>query len=98
MVDKIRGRNGPPPENYVKPVPTPHHKNHRGSGMVSDTTFNRLSPNRKQVIDTLKIMTDPIDNPWVIEVYAAVDDALFEKAARIIHPHSSRLARKMLEG
>ncbi len=66
--------------------------------MVSETTFNRLSPNRKQVIDTLRVMTDPTDNPWVIEVYAAVDEAFFEKAARIIQPHSSRLARKMLEG
>lgn len=66
--------------------------------MVSETTFNRLSPNRKQVIETLKVMTDQTDNPWVIEVYAAVDEAFFEKAARIIKPHSSRLARKMLEG
>jgi hypothetical protein len=62
--------------------------------VITDTTYERLSPNRKQVIDTLRVM----DDIWVSEVFAAVDEAFFEKAARIIHPHSHRLARKMLEG
>lgn len=62
--------------------------------MVSDITFNRLSPNRKHVVDTLRL----IDNDWTKQALNAIDEGFFEKAARIIHPHSLRLARKMLEG
>lgn len=62
--------------------------------MITDVTYERLSPNRKQVIDTLKL----IDDDWATQALTALDDAFFEKAARIIHPHSHRLARKMLEG
>ena len=62
--------------------------------MVTNSTYERLSPNRKQVIDTLRL----IDDDWATQALTAVDDAFFEKAARIIHPHSHRLARKMLEG
>lgn len=66
--------------------------------MVSKDTMKRLSPNRKFVIQNLLLWYDSGENPWVTEVYEAVDDAFFEKAARIIHPYSHRLARKMLEG
>ncbi len=62
--------------------------------MITDTTYERLSPNRKQVIDTLKL----IDYDWAKQALMAVDEAFFEKAARIIYPHSFYLARKMLEG
>lgn len=62
--------------------------------MVTNSTYERLSPNRKQVIDTLRL----IDDDWATQALTAVDDAFFEKAARIIHPHSHRMARKMLEG
>jgi hypothetical protein len=62
--------------------------------MVTKSIYERLSPNRKQVIDTLRL----IDDDWANQAIMAVDEAFFEKAARIIHPHSHRLARKMLEG
>jgi hypothetical protein len=62
--------------------------------MITDTTYEQLSPNRKYVIDVLRLM----DDNWVLRVFTAVDEGFFEKASRIIYPHSSRLARKMLEG
>lgn len=62
--------------------------------MITDATYERLSPNRQQVVDTIRL----IDDDWAKQALMAVDEAFFEKATRIIHPHSHRLARKMLEG
>ena len=62
--------------------------------MVTQDVMERLSPNRKQLIDTLRL----IDDDWVKQALTAVDEAFFEKAARLLLPHSSRLSRKMLIG
>lgn len=64
--------------------------------MVTKDVYDRLSPNRQQVIDTLNTLYDPPE--WVRQVYAAVNDGFFEKAGRLIWPHSTRLARRMLDG
>lgn len=64
------------------------------NSVIPKEVYDRLSPNRQYVVDTL----DTIDDEWAKQALTAVDDAFFEKAARIIHPHSHRLARKMLEG
>lgn len=66
--------------------------------MVTKEVYDRLSPNRQQVIDTLASLTHPDEDVWVKQVYAAVNDGFFEKAGRLIWPHSSRLSRKMLMG
>ena len=129
MVNK-HGRNQPPPENYVKPVPTPpppppnrefrcgffgmketdesikatrrwledNKHTYEGKGMVTPDVMERLSPTRRQVVITLLSITSPSDDHWVVEVYDAINNAFFEKAARLLLPHSSRLSRKMLIG
>ena len=66
--------------------------------MVTSDTLERLSPTRRQVVITLLSITSPSDDQWVVEVYNAINNALFEKAARLLLPHSSRLSRKMLIG
>ena len=66
--------------------------------MVMKEVYDRLSPNRQQVIDTLVSLTHPDEDVWVRQVYAAVNDGFFEKAGRLIWPHSTRLARRMLDG
>ena len=66
--------------------------------MVTPDTMERLSPTRRQVVITLLTSTAPSDDPWVVEIYDAVNNAFFEKAARLLLPHSSRLSRKMLIG
>ena len=75
-------------EGLVRPSKKKHY---RRKVMITDATYEWLSPNRKQVIDTLRL----IDDDWVTQALTAVDDAFFEKAARIIHLHSHRLARKL---
>lgn len=62
--------------------------------MVSKTTYERLSPNRQYVVDKLRLTNDEVTK----QALTAVNDGFFEKAARIIYPHSFYLARKMLEG
>lgn len=62
--------------------------------MVTDATYERLSPNRQYVVDKLRLTNDEVTK----QALTAVNDGFFEKAARIIHPYSHRLARKMLEG
>lgn len=64
------------------------------NSVIQKEVYDILSPNRQYVVDTLDI----IDDEWAKQALTAVDNAFFEKAARIIHPHSHRLARKMLEG
>ena len=66
--------------------------------MVTHEVYDRLSPNRQYVIDTLVSLTHPDEDVWVRQVYAAVNDGFFEKAGRLIWPHSTRLARRMLDG
>ena len=66
--------------------------------MVTPHVMERLSPTRRQVVITLLSITSPSDDPWVVEVYDAINNAFFEKAARLLLPHSSRLSRKMLMG
>jgi len=66
--------------------------------MVTQHVMERLSPTRRQVVITLLSITTPSDDPWVVEVYDAVNNAFFEKAARLLLPHSSRLSRKILIG
>ena len=66
--------------------------------MVTQDVMELLSPARRQVVITLLSITTPSDDPWVIEVYDAINNAFFEKAARLLLPHSSRLSRKMLIG
>ena len=66
--------------------------------MVIPHVMKRLSPTRRQVVITLLSITTPSDDPWVVEVYDAVNNAFFEKAAQLLLPHSSRLSRKMLMG
>lgn len=126
---KIHGRNPPPPENYVKPVPPPAPPNrvfkcgffgmketdesiratkqwfeginypYEGQViMIRPDTMSKLSPTRRQVVITLLSITSVSDDPWVVEVYDAINNAFFEKAARLLLPHSSRLSRKMLMG
>lgn len=68
------------------------------NSMIRPDTMERLSPTRRQVIITLLSITSPSDDPWVVEVYDAINNAFFEKAARLLLPHSSRLSRKMLIG
>lgn len=66
--------------------------------MVSDVTFNRLSPNRKQVIQDSWLI-DIVTSPWINEVYEAVEDGFFEKASRILSDyHMYDASKKMLEG
>ena len=66
--------------------------------MVTQHVMERLSHTRRQVVITLFSITSPSDDPWVVEVYDAINNAFFEKAARLLLPHSSRLSRKMLIG
>lgn len=66
--------------------------------IIPKEVYDRLSPNRQQVIDTLASLTHPDEDVWVRQVYAAVNDGFFEKTGRLIYPHSQKLARKMLEG
>ena len=66
--------------------------------MVTPDVMERLSPTRRQVVITLLSITSVSDDPWVVEVYDAINNAFFEKAARLLLPHSSRLSRKMLVG
>ena len=66
--------------------------------MVTPHVMERLSPARRQVVITLFSITSPSDDLWVVEVYDAINNAFFEKAARLLLPHSSRLSRKMLIG
>ena len=66
--------------------------------MVTQDVMERLSPTRRQVVITLFSITSPSDDPWVIEVYDAINNAFFEKAALLLLPHSSRLSRKILIG
>ena len=66
--------------------------------MVTPDVMEQLSPTRRQVVITLLSITSVSDDPWVVEVYDAVNSAFFEKAARLLLPHSSRLSRKMLIG
>ena len=65
--------------------------------MVTDTTYERLSPNRKQVIRDLWLI-DIVTSPWINKVYEAVEDGFFEKASRILSRHMPALSKKMLEG
>ncbi len=66
--------------------------------MVSDTTFNRLSPNRKQVIRLLRAGC-VITNPWIDDIFNAVEEGFFEKASRILSDyHMYNASKKMLEG
>lgn len=66
--------------------------------MIRPDTMERLSPTRRQVVITLLSITSPSDDLWVVEVYDAINNAFFEKAARLLLPHSSRLSRKILMG
>ena len=66
--------------------------------MVTQEVYNRLSPTRRQVVITLLSITSPSDDPWIVDVYDAINNGFFEKAARLLLPHSSRLSRKMLIG
>lgn len=65
--------------------------------MVSKTTFARLSPNRQGVLQELWTI-DINDNPWIEQVYDAIEDGFFEKASRILSSVSPDLSKKMLEG
>ena len=66
--------------------------------MVTQDVMERLSPTRRQVVITLLSITTLSDDLWVVEVYDAINNAFFEKAARLLLPHSSRMSRKMLIG
>jgi len=66
--------------------------------MIRPDTMERLSPTRRQVVITLLSNPTLSDDPWVVEVYDAINNAFFENAARLLLPHSSRLSRKMLMG
>lgn len=70
----------------------------QSQSVIPKEVYDRLSPNRQQVIDTLTSLTHPDEDVWVRQVYAAVNDGFFEKAGRLIWPHSTRLARRMLDG
>lgn len=65
--------------------------------MVSKTTYKRLSPNRQGVLQELWTI-DINDNPWIEQVYDAIEDGFFEKASRILAGVSPELSKKMLEG
>lgn len=66
--------------------------------MVTQETYNRLSPVRQHVIDTIAELTNPNEDVWVNRVYDAVNDGFFEKAGRLIWPHSTTLAKRMIHG
>ena len=52
--------------------------------MVTPDVMERLSPTRRQVVITLLSITSPSDDHWVVEVYDAINNAFFEKAARLL--------------
>lgn len=63
---------------------------------VKMSTLVKLNSVRQNVVVELEKSYSNTD--WVNEVYDAVNDAFFEKAAKILEPYSPLLAKRMLTG
>lgn len=63
---------------------------------VKMSTLVKLNSVRQNVVVELEKSYSNTD--WVNEVYGAVNDAFFEKAAKILEPHNPVLAKRMLTG
>ena len=63
---------------------------------VKMSVLIKLNHMRQAVVVELEKSYSNTD--WVNEVYDAINDAFFEKAAKIMEPHVPILAKRMLTG